>query len=183
MLIASSMVVGPFLYTLGVILLLLISPFKNILILAGCESKSQCLASFLNLWMEAVNVSESFCCISINLDVYMCMLALFRQLQSCSLMWCQGWLSCSFMRSCASPLTFPFATTTSFSSIIAAAFSMSASQSSSLWPCLPSNVSMSFNTDMLTGAFSYCCCVWCSSNCCCCVLMCWTDFVFLLLIL
>ena len=77
------------------------------------------------------------------------MLALFRRLRSCSLMWCQGWLSCSFMRSCASPLAFPFATTTLFSSTIAAAFSMSASQSSSLWPCLPLNVSMLFNTDML----------------------------------
>ena len=77
------------------------------------------------------------------------MLALFRQLRSCSLIWCQGWLSCSLMRSGASPLAFPFATTTSFSSTIAAAFSTSASQSSSLWPCLPSNVSMSFNTDML----------------------------------
>ena len=64
-------------------------------------------------------------------------------------MWCQGWLSCSFMRSHASPLAFPFATTTSSSSTIAAAFSTSASQSSSLWPCLPSNVSMSFNTDIL----------------------------------
>ena len=86
---------------------------------------------------------------SINLDVYVCMLALFRRLRSCSLMWCQGWLLCSFMRSRASPLAFPFATTTSSSSMIAAAFSTSVSQSSSLWPHLPSNVSMSFNTDML----------------------------------
>ena len=79
----------------------------------------------------------------------MCMLALFRQLRSCSLIWCQGWLSCSLMRSRASPLTFPFATTTLSSSMIAATFSMSASQSSSWWPCLPLNVSMLFNTDML----------------------------------
>ena len=77
------------------------------------------------------------------------MLVLFRWLQSCSLIWCQGWLSCSLMRSRASPLAFPFATTTSSSSTIAAAFSTSASQSSSLWPCLPLNVSMSFNTKML----------------------------------
>ena len=79
-----------------------------------------------------VNVSESFCCISINLDVYVCMLALFRWLRSCSLIWCQGWLSCSLMRSRASPLAFPFATTTSFSSTIGVAFSTFASQSSSL---------------------------------------------------
>ena len=129
---ASSIVVGPFSHTLSAILLLLISPFKNILILAGCESKSQCLASFLNLWMVAVSISESFCCISINLEVYVFMLALFRWLRSCSLIWCQGWLSCSLMRSRASPLTFPFATTTSSSSTIVAAFSTSASQSSSL---------------------------------------------------
>ena len=64
-------------------------------------------------------------------------------------MWCQGWFSCSFMRSLANPLAFPFATTTSSSSTIAAAFSTSASQSSSLWPCLPLNVSMSFNNDKL----------------------------------
>ena len=146
---ASLIVVGPFLYTLGAILLLLISPFRKILIFAGCESKSQCLASFLNLWIKVVSVSESFCCISINLEVYMCMLALFRRLQSCSLMWVQGWFSCSFMRSHASPLAFPFATTTLSSSTMAAAFSTPASQSSSLCPCLPSNISMSFRTDML----------------------------------
>ena len=79
----------------------------------------------------------------------MCILALFRRLRSCSLMWVQGWLSCSFMRSSASPLTFPFATTTLSSSTMAAAFSMLASQSSSLCPCLPLNVSMSFRTNML----------------------------------
>ena len=84
-----------------------------------------------------------------NLEVYVCILALFRQLQSCSLMWGQGWSSCSFMRSCASPLAFPFTTITSFSSTMAAAFSISASQSSSLCPCLLSNVSMLFRTDML----------------------------------
>ena len=77
------------------------------------------------------------------------MLVLFRWLQSCSLMWGQGWFSCSFMRSRASPLTFPFATTTSSSSTMAAAFSTSVSQSSSLCPCLPSNVSMSFRTDII----------------------------------
>ena len=53
------------------------------------------------------------------------------------------------MRSRASPLAFPFATTTLSSSTMAAAFSTSASQSSSLCPCLPSNVSMSFRTDIL----------------------------------
>ena len=79
----------------------------------------------------------------------MCMLALSRWLQSCSLMWCQGWFSCSLMRSHASPLTFPFVTTTSSFSTMAAAFSTSVSQSSSLCPCLPSNVLMSFSTDMV----------------------------------
>ena len=64
-------------------------------------------------------------------------------------MWAQGWSSCSFMRSRASALAFPFATMTSFSSTMVAAFSISASQSSSLCPCLPSNISMSFRTDML----------------------------------
>ena len=68
----------------------------------------------------------------------------------------QGWSSCSFMRSLASPLAFPFATITSFSSTMAAAFSISASQSSNLCPCLPSNVSMSFRTDVLTDVFCYC---------------------------
>ena len=66
---ASSIAVGPFSSTPGAILLLLISPFRKILIFAGCELKSQCLASFLNLWMYAVSVSESFCWISMNLEV------------------------------------------------------------------------------------------------------------------
>ena len=63
------------------------------------------------------------------------MLALFRRLPSCSLIWCQGWFSHSLMMSCASPLTFPFATATLSSSTIAVAFSTSASQSSSLDFC------------------------------------------------
>ena len=147
---ASLIVFGPFSYTPGAILLLFISLFRKILIFAGCELKSQCLASLLNLWMYAVSVSESFCWISMNLEVYACILALFRQLQSCSLMWGQGLSSCSFMRSHASPLAFPFATITSFSSTRVAAFSLSASQSSSLCPYLPLYVSMSFRTDMGT---------------------------------
>ena len=53
------------------------------------------------------------------------------------------------MRSHASPLTFPFVATTLSSSTMAAAFSTSASQLSSLCPCLPSNVLMSFSTNML----------------------------------
>ena len=94
-LMAFSMVAGPFSYTPGAILLLLISPFRKILICAGCELKLQCLASFLNLWIHTVNVSESFCWISMNLEVQVCILALFRWLQSCSLMWGQGWFSIS----------------------------------------------------------------------------------------
>ena len=66
---ASLIVFGPFSYTPGAILLLLISPFRKILIFAGCESKSQCLASFLNLWMYAVSISGSFCWISMNLEL------------------------------------------------------------------------------------------------------------------
>ena len=100
--------------------------------------------------MYAVRVSESFCCISINRDVYVCILALFKRSLNCSLMCVQGSLSSSFIKSLAIPLAFPFATTTSSSSIIDAAFSMSANQSSSLCPCFPSYVSISFNIDILS---------------------------------
>ena len=176
---ASLIVFGPFSYTPGAILLLLISPFRKILIFAGCGSKSQCLASFLNLWMYAVSISESFCWISMNLELYVCILALFRWLQSCSLMWGQGLSSCSVMRSRASPLAFPFATITSFSSTRVAAFSISASQPSSLCPCLPLSVRCHLKLICLADVFCCWCLVWYSLNCYCFGLMCWTGPLFL----